>query len=266
MVLHKNTTGIHAPYSYVFADSTERAAVGAYETADVGKFAFQVSDKTVWVLSAVASPGAGATPTWTQTAFGTGSGGGGGSADELYPTTAVNAADFSWVNKGSCVENDVEGGVCFTAPLGAAPPTYDWRIRKAAVSAPYSKRLTIEGTPYSRSLTGFGIIFLDSVTGKFRVVYLSQGMLNLERWNSATSFSATAVSSFNHPMPKFWRARDDNTNIYADVSWDGRTYLNVFTESRTTFCTPDSIGFGCINNSSVSSPTPDVTCSLISFA
>lgn len=66
MTLHRSATGIHAPHSWTFADSTARTAVGTYANGDVGKFARQTSDNSVWMLTAVTSPGSSATPTWIQ--------------------------------------------------------------------------------------------------------------------------------------------------------------------------------------------------------
>jgi hypothetical protein len=69
MSLHKTLTpfDIHAPYSYVYADTAARLADTGYIpgiqitfiAADVGKFARQLDDNSVWMLTST-------TPTWKQ--------------------------------------------------------------------------------------------------------------------------------------------------------------------------------------------------------
>ncbi|MCA7901942.1 hypothetical protein LGM39_21460 [Burkholderia cepacia] len=43
--------------------------------------------------------------------------------------------------------------------------------------------------------------------------------------------------------PDWHRIRDDGTNRYYDVSPDGVTWVNMYSFSRTTFLTPDQVGF-----------------------
>jgi hypothetical protein len=57
--------GIHVPISYEFADAVARGDNGSYLASDVGKFARQLDNNTLWWLSAVTNPGSSATPTWS---------------------------------------------------------------------------------------------------------------------------------------------------------------------------------------------------------
>jgi hypothetical protein len=104
MTLHKNAVGIHAPHSWTFANGTARAAAGEYYTTDIGKFARQSSDNSVWMLTSVASPGVGATPTWVQI-NGTGGGGGGGGT-VLIPATSGAPEDAPSISEGHPVRFD----------------------------------------------------------------------------------------------------------------------------------------------------------------
>lgn len=49
--------GIHIPYSFEYADSTAREGASGFVAGDLGKFARQQDDGSIWVLTAT-------TPTW----------------------------------------------------------------------------------------------------------------------------------------------------------------------------------------------------------
>lgn len=74
MAQHNEETGlnIHVPYAFEYADETEREAATGFISADVGKFARQLDDNTIWMLTAT-------TPTWVAV----GGGGVGGSGRTL---------------------------------------------------------------------------------------------------------------------------------------------------------------------------------------
>lgn len=193
-----------------------------------------------------------------------------GGGDELYPTTAVVSADWAtWFNQGGATPNDADGGIAMVLPLGSAPPTFNFRGRvRASPSTPWTRQATIEMDEWSRSLSGGGVVFRDSASGKFVVIYWAQGTLNFENWDSATSVNGTSAaqkSSVTSP-PRFWRMRDDNTDRFVDISRDGRTWSNVYQKTRTNFCTPDQIGIAGINNSSTSGPVADYVVALISWS
>lgn len=61
MALHKNLTepDIHIPYAYTYANAAARTGASGFVSADLGKFARQTDDNTIWMLTAT-------TPTWVQ--------------------------------------------------------------------------------------------------------------------------------------------------------------------------------------------------------
>lgn len=48
---------IHLPYNWVYADAAERSGATGFISTDIGKFARQLDDNSIWMLTAV-------TPTW----------------------------------------------------------------------------------------------------------------------------------------------------------------------------------------------------------
>lgn len=81
MALHKNlsTGDIHVPYQWTYADAAARTGASGFVAGDVGKFARQLDDNSIWVLSAT-------TPTWVAV-------GGGGDAVAHADTTGQTAND-----------------------------------------------------------------------------------------------------------------------------------------------------------------------------
>lgn len=67
-VAHSALTGtdIHIPYTWSYADATARGAATGFVSGDVGKFARQLSDNSIWMLTAT-------TPTWVQVGGSSGS-------------------------------------------------------------------------------------------------------------------------------------------------------------------------------------------------
>ena len=59
MALHKSLTvgDIHIPYNWSYADAAARTGASGFVAADVGKFARQLDDDSLWMLTAT-------TPTW----------------------------------------------------------------------------------------------------------------------------------------------------------------------------------------------------------
>ncbi len=70
MTSHSQSTAVHVPYAFSYADTTARAAATGFVAADVGKLARQLDDNSLWMLTDD-SP-----ETWVQV------GGGGGGYDE----------------------------------------------------------------------------------------------------------------------------------------------------------------------------------------
>jgi hypothetical protein len=51
MGLHKNSTDVHVVCAYEYADAATREAATGFAAADVGKFAWQQDDDSIWILT-----------------------------------------------------------------------------------------------------------------------------------------------------------------------------------------------------------------------
>ena len=114
--------------------------------------------------------------------------------------------------------------------------------------------------------TRHGVYLLESSSSKLIMLTLNnQGSfyISAERWNNFTSPTASFVGQFNlasgvsgsdDSFPHWFRIRDDGTNRYMEISFNGHEWVQILSEARTTFITPDYIGWGGdINNGSITS-------------
>jgi hypothetical protein len=56
---HSTVTNVHRPYAYSYADAAARTGATGFVSADLGKFARQLDDDSIWMLTAT-------TPTWVR--------------------------------------------------------------------------------------------------------------------------------------------------------------------------------------------------------
>lgn len=92
MPIHRDLTGaqIHRPYTWEYSTESARTAATGFTATDVGKFARQLSDNTIWMLSNHDAI------TWSQ--VGGASGASGDMSASTYDPTSVGADAFDSVN------------------------------------------------------------------------------------------------------------------------------------------------------------------------
>ncbi|MCI0554086.1 MAG: hypothetical protein L0287_24315, partial [Anaerolineae bacterium] len=114
MTKHSEASLVHVPYSFTYADETEREAATGFVPADVGKLARQLDDNSLWMLTdddpatwvAVGGGGGVSLVSWTE------------SGVKFYghlvrtdfDPTVPAVAGWTWVNQGSSVAVDLPGG------------------------------------------------------------------------------------------------------------------------------------------------------------
>lgn len=271
MTLASNGLANAVPYRWTYADATARTSATGFVSTDVGALALQQSDNSLWLLTAT-------TPTWTQL-----SGGGGGAtigsgtlasrpaagtAGNLYlPTDAPYlyrdngsawqafgriqamtppvAANFSWVNQGSA-SFGTNGGVL--SMLAPASTSDNLRLLvKSIPSAPYTITAALVTNSQNVNYLFGGLVLRDSASGKLIVLeqFTNGGFIGLVNYNSPTSQSGTQSGSKSHGnVGLVWfQIQDDNTNRTFRASADGTNWYQIYSGARTTFITPDQVGF-----------------------
>jgi hypothetical protein len=185
--------------------------------------------------------------------------------------TAPVAGDFSWVNQGDATLSSASGGLTITGPGNAST---NLRIqKKTAPAAPWTASALIAAFTGAADNHRVGLVMRENATGKLLTLSTGGGAtsnagITVDRWNSATSFSAQPKAT-NIPVQNFqsglWiRAKYDSTNVKFFLSPDGFIWSEYYTESKTAFFTtaPDEVGI-FINVEGTG--TPDLINTLIHF-
>ena len=166
---------------------------------------------------------------------------------------------WSWTNQGGAAVEDqyhwATRALWFNAPAAAGD---NLRVRHRALpAAPYT--IKAEFAPLMASAAGAGelplagLCWREDATGEIYTVAIAANgdnsgklMFRIDRWTSATVFSANMVSNFADALMvkggvSLWLA-DDNTDRRVSYSVDGVNEILLWTEVRTTFLTADQYG------------------------
>ena len=154
------------------------------------------------------------------------------------------------MNQGGATVTTFSGGLYLEAPTNAS---IGWRIRKkSAPSPPYVITAAIIPQMLAVSFHRIAMVWRNAGSGNFITIELSFKAatqppdLIANRWNSATSHNGTTQvgpSLLGQPQLWFIRIADDNANRTASISFNGIHFIQFFTQARTTFITPDEVGF-----------------------
>lgn len=155
------------------------------------------------------------------------------------------------------------------ALLITAPSVAGANLRAAykslAATSNYKAQLEIEvagGIAANSTYWGGGVILRDSASGKlikFGAAYYNASgyyaAMEVVQYTSPTAVAAVAYRLPVYeipgcPWPVLWQIRDDGTNRYYEYSLNGVDYMTFYSEARTTFVTPNQIGFGIDNQGS----------------
>lgn len=165
----------------------------------------------------------------------------------VFPMTAPDDTGFSWVNQGSASVVTTNGGICL---VGQVDSTLNVRLRvKTAPSPPYTVTAYLMPRLLDINQHIAGICWRESGTGELGLFGIDTNgtgvLLDFNNMNSPTSFNSAPFSNLIGTIPSgIWlRLEDDNTNRKLHWSWDGVNFMQVYSVARTTFLTPNQVGF-----------------------
>lgn len=180
-----------------------------------------------------------------------------GTALDTTGARRTSATAWAWVNQGTGSAAVAQGNLVLKAPAGSTP---NFRLVVQPVSGTawrYRYKMTTMFATEANFRHVAGIV-RNSTSGKFVAfsrAYQSGPVLEVDRWNSPTSFSATNVTSGtmygatlrNSRTPMWFEVELASGSLlfrYSDCGVDG-TFTLFATEALTTFITSvDGIGLG----------------------
>lgn len=136
--------------------------------------------------------------------------------------TSANTGLTTWLNQGSATVNDRATGITITNDSSAGDHV---RGRTMAVpgATPYSFKALIAGSGNPGDFSQVGIGWYDGT--KIHAVeftmFSSVPGVEVGKWNSVTSFSATDLAKVPCSNPAWMRIRDDGTNASFGLSFSG---------------------------------------------
>lgn len=158
----------------------------------------------------------------------------------------LTSSDFTWRNQGTAsVTDDTDGSITINYVSNAG--SHNWRIlEQVAPTAPWKITAGILAGPGFGSTTLHGMCVGDNTTGELITVNWRIPIdVTVHKWNSVSSWNSNALtrnSGIHHRL--YCQIEDDNTNLYFRMSADGINFATLYQEARTTFLTPDRVGFG----------------------
>jgi hypothetical protein len=163
--------------------------------------------------------------------------------DDEFSSSATlpggGSALWNWDNQGSSTATITSDVLQLAAPTNSGDSMRT--LYQAAPATPW----TITTRVYIASVTGTNYFFagltaLESSTGKrvtLWVGYDTGNKVEVFKMTNATTVSSVPLSNDWPPRWAYLRLADDGTNLKAFYSQDGITYVQCWSEARTTFMT-----------------------------
>jgi hypothetical protein len=157
------------------------------------------------------------------------------------------SAPTTWVNQGSSTISTTTGAFILATPSHSG---LSIRSRvKATPSTPYTITAWFIPTMLfnGANTDSMGILFRDSGSSKLSLFALGcASTVVVSNCTNDTTFSASPAGPFTPLIsgrPICFRIADNATNRIYSLSYDGTTFLDLYSVTRTTFLTPDQVGF-----------------------
>ena len=190
------------------------------------------------------------------------SGGGGSSLTfGISPLVVPAVSELTWVNQGGAQAVEYEGhGFVLKVP---AQGSDNIRGVITALTANYAFIVGCVTTLLPTNYSGAGIMMRNSTTGAIILYSIgNDGVLTISRWSSATAYGTTpaSISLSANGKPIFLRITDGTGSRVYSYSFDGREFLDCYTEANNAHVGApgvgacDQIGVGSTTNNGSTSP------------
>lgn len=198
--------------------------------------------------------GAGADPEWAA------GGGGGGGGNWWFDPPA--AADFTLIGTVTpTLTDDTDAGLLVDYGTSATGDVYRGAVKTiSTVTADWSVAIKVEHLSRSINYGGVGIILYDTSAARvinFRIEFNSNAVsgipLIVNRGSYPSGYNSNPFSQDFECKPNlFLRVRHQNSDSknYYDISQDGKSWINVYSESDTAWLTnrANRVGIGGFYN------------------
>ncbi len=156
------------------------------------------------------------------------------------------AATFTWVNQGGATATDRDGRIVLLTPSDAGQNIR--ALVQTAPTAPYEIVMAFSMVGQREVAMQFGLTFRESSTGKlFAITRHCDDTLEVVKHTNPTTLSASVLSPAWHfgNSVTWFKIEDDNTDLKFHVSPNGQDWLEIASETRTTFMAgaPNQVGF-----------------------
>lgn len=170
----------------------------------------------------------------------------------VYPFTDPTQYSWSWVNQGGATVDASSGGIVINAPIDSGADQIRARV-KTVPSTPYTITAAVVPNIVNNGFAMSGIMIRDSVSGKIELFGLQTHQLVVKTYSGPAAWTGTPFGINNtwwHPIMWLRIADDGTTNRTFSLSFDGKGWVQVYQEARTTYLTADQVGFLADSNSS----------------
>jgi len=241
--------GIHVSYSYSYADTSARTGASGFVTADIGKFARQTDDNTIWILTATA-------PTWIELGSGASSN---SFATINCPAGTDPVADSSTdtLNLTSTDSSVTITGTASTDTVNLAVPTktcQEAHFSDLVGQGSGNTKVLHYGTEENNNVTTCGTVADDSTLGwvftatanclvnfsashhytSYHYIAFFKNLSDTEKDTAVTSLSAAKRVS---PMVQSINERSGTAGSCVMASGDDLVCVNEGLSTATTLCT-----------------------------
>lgn len=168
----------------------------------------------------------------------------------VYRFTLPPTSGWSWVNQGSATIDTSTGAHILE---GDGTASYNLRCRaRSAPATPYTITAMFLWDPHylSAAQGSMGLFWRDSSAGTLTTCWYdyrgTTGAPNLyvQTMNSVTSNNTVVVNAnYLAERPRWFRIADDGVNRTFSISMTGFDFSPLYSVSRTTFLTPNQVGY-----------------------